>query len=48
VKIGDLIYCWEYPKDWGFIIEEGSRMYNVCWYDGNISWVIKRAVKKCP
>ena len=48
MKIGDLIYCWEHPKDWGFIVDEGTHKYKVYWYDGDISWIHKRAVKKCP
>ena len=46
MKLGDLIYCIEHPKDWGFIVKEGSRRYKVCWYDGDISWILKAAVLK--
>ena len=48
MKIGDLIYCWEHPKDWGFIVKEGRSRYKVYWHDGVISWIFKGAVEKCP
>ena len=48
MKVGDLIYFLEHPKDWGFIVKEGTHKYKVYWYDGDISWIHKRAVKKCP
>lgn len=46
MKVGDLIYCPKHPRDWGFIVGENNLKYKVCWYDGDISWVLKVSVKK--
>ena len=48
MKLGDLVYAIDFPQDWGFIIQEGKLRYKVYWYDGVISRIHKRAVKKCP
>ena len=44
MKIGDLVYYKNIPKEWGFIIQEHHRQYLIYWHDGGTAWISKHNV----
>jgi hypothetical protein len=44
MKVGDIIHYCNDKEDWGIVVKEDKRTFQVIWRDGELSWVIKAAV----
>jgi len=49
MKVGDLAEFVENPKYWGIVVGIQTFEYEVYWFYGDRSWIVKKKmVKKCP